>query len=221
MFLHNTIMLEVMSVVYINLDHREDRRTHVETQLKSIGIENAVRFSAIKHDDGALGCSMSHLKCVENAKKNNDKYLMVCEDDIEFTDPDLFTTQLNSFFNSNIKWDVILLAGNNMMPFVQENNYSIKVMNCQTTTGYIVKNTYYDTLINNYKDGIERLIETNNHLKYSIDKYWFRLQRKDNWYLIIPLSVVQKEDYSDIEKKITNFKSYMLNYNKCYTPMKI
>ena len=216
MFLHNTIMLEVMSVVYINLDHREDRRTHVETQLKSIGIENAVRFSAIKHDDGALGCSMSHLKCVENAKKNNDKYLMVCEDDIEFTDPDLFTTQLNSFFNSNIKWDVILLAGNNMMPFVQENNYSIKVMNCQTTTGYIVKNTYYDTLINNYKDGIERLIETNNHLKYSIDKYWFRLQRKDNWYLIIPLSVVQKEDYSDIEKKITNFKSYMLNYNKCY-----
>ena len=210
-----------MSVVYINLDHREDRRTHVETQLKSIGIENAVRFSAIKHDDGALGCSMSHLKCVENAKKNNDKYLMVCEDDIEFTDPDLFTTQLNSFFNSNIKWDVILLAGNNMMPFVQENNYSIKVMNCQTTTGYIVKNTYYDTLINNYKDGIERLIETNNHLKYSIDKYWFRLQRKDNWYLIIPLSVVQKEDYSDIEKKITNFKSYMLNYNKCYTPMKI
>ena len=205
-----------MSVVYINLDHREDRRTHVETQLKSIGIENAVRFSAIKHDDGALGCSMSHLKCVENAKKNNDKYLMVCEDDIEFTDPDLFTTQLNSFFNSNIKWDVILLAGNNMMPFVQENNYSIKVMNCQTTTGYIVKNTYYDTLINNYKDGIERLIETNNHLKYSIDKYWFRLQRKDNWYLIIPLSVVQKEDYSDIEKKITNFKSYMLNYNKCY-----
>ena len=209
-------MLEVMSVVYINLDHREDRRTHVETQLKSIGIENAERFSAIKHDDGALGCSMSHLKCVENAKKNNDKYLMVCEDDIEFTDPDLFTTQLNSFFNSNIKWDVILLAGNNMMPFVQENNYSIKVMNCQTTTGYIVKNTYYDTLINNYKDGIERLIETNNHLKYSIDKYWFRLQRKDNWYLIIPLSVVQKEDYSDIEKKITNFKSYMLNYNKCY-----
>lgn len=209
-------MLEVMSVVYINLDHREDRRTHVETQLKSIGIENAVRFSAIKHDDGALGCSMSHLKCVENAKKNNDKYLMVCEDDIEFTDPDLFTTQLNSFFNSNIKWDVILLAGNNMMPFVQENNYSIKVMNCQTTTGYIVKNAYYDTLINNYKDGIERLIETNNHLKYSIDKYWFRLQRKDNWYLIIPLSVVQKEDYSDIEKKITNFKSYMLNYNKCY-----
>ena len=90
-------MLEGMSVVYINLDHRVDRRMHVETQLKSIGIENAERFKAIKLDNGALGCSMSHLKCIENAKKNNDKYLMVCEDDIEFTDPVLFTNQLNSF----------------------------------------------------------------------------------------------------------------------------
>ena len=204
-----------MSVVYINLDHRVDRRIHVETQLKSIGIVNAERFSAIKHDNGALGCSMSHLKCVENAKKKNDKYLMVCEDDIEFTDPVLFTTQLNSFLNSNVEWDVILMAGNNMLPYVPENNYCIKVLNCQTTTGYIVKNAYYDKLIKNYKDGIERLIETNNHFNYNIDKYWFRLQRKDNWFLIIPLSVIQKGDYSDIEKKVTNFKDYMLNYNKC------
>ena len=216
MFHHNTIMLEGMSVVYINLDHRVDRRMHVETQLKSIGIENAERFKAIILDNGALGCSMSHLKCVENAKKNNYKYLMVCEDDIEFTDPTLFTTQLNSFLNSNIEWDVILMAGNNMLPYVPENNFCIKVLNCQTTTGYIVKNEYYDKLIKNYKDGIKRLIETNNHFNYNIDKYWFRLQRKDNWFLIIPLSVVQKGDYSDIEKKVTNFKSYMLNYNKCF-----
>lgn len=209
-------MLKGMSVVYINLDHRVDRRMHVETQLKSIGIENAERFKAIKHDNGALGCSMSHLKCIENAKKNNYKYLMVCEDDIEFTDPVLFTTKLNSFLNSNIEWDVILMAGNNMLPYVPENNFCIKVLNCQTTTGYIVKNEYYDKLIKNYKDGIERLIETNNHFNYNIDKYWFRLQRKDNWFLIIPLSVVQKGDYSDIEKKVTNFKDYMLNYKKCF-----
>ena len=216
MFLHNTIMLEGMSVVCINLDHREDRRTHVETQLKSIGIENAERFKAIKLDNGALGCSMSHLKCLENAKKNNDKYLMVCEDDIEFTDPELFKKQLNLFLNSTIEWDVILMAGNNMLPYVPENNYCIKVLNCQTTTGYIVKNAYYETLINNYKEGIKLLITEKTNTNYNIDKYWFRLQRKDNWFLIIPLSVVQKEDYSDIEKKITSFKKYMLNYNKCY-----
>jgi hypothetical protein len=55
---------------------------------------------------------------------------------------------------------------------------------------------------------------SNNDFK--IDKYWFKLQREDNWYLIIPLTVVQKEDYSDIEKKVTNFQKYMLDYNKAY-----
>lgn len=209
-------MLEEMSVVYINLDHRVDRRMHVETQLKNIGINNAKRFKAVKLENGALGCSMSHLKCIENAKNNNDKYLMVCEDDIEFTNPTLFLTKLNSFLNSGIEWDVILMAGNNMLPYEQQNNFSIKVLNCQTTTGYIVKNAYYETLINNYKEGIKLFMKEPNNNNYKIDKYWFRLQRKDNWFLIIPLSVVQREDYSDIEKKITNFKNYMLDYNKCY-----
>ena len=50
---------------------------------------------------------------------------------------------------------------------------------------------------------------------YRIDKYWQILQNKDNWYMIIPPSIVQKEDYSDIEKRITNFRKYMLDFNKC------
>ena len=50
--------------------------------------------------------------------------------------------------------------------------------------------------------------------EYAIDKYWQRLQRKDKWYLLIPPSIVQYENYSDIEKKQTNFQDYMLNYNK-------
>jgi hypothetical protein len=68
----------------------------------------------------------------------------------------------------------------------------------------------------NYKDGIQKLIKEPSNNEYKIDKYWFRLQREDKWYMIIPLTVVQKEDYSDIEKRVTNFKNYMLNYNKAY-----
>ena len=49
---------------------------------------------------------------------------------------------------------------------------------------------------------------------YSIDRYWFLLQNKDNWFLITPLSVIQREDYSDIQQKIVNFRKYMLDYNK-------
>jgi hypothetical protein len=51
---------------------------------------------------------------------------------------------------------------------------------------------------------------------YAIDKYWIRLQQADKWFLIIPLSVIQREDYSDIEGKVTNFQKNMLNYKKAY-----
>jgi hypothetical protein len=68
--------------------------------------------------------------------------------------------------------------------------------------------------------GIKNLMKNPGNNEYRIDKYWFKLQRMDNWYMIIPLSIVQREDYSDIEKKTTNFKNYMLNYNKAYKPAK-
>ena len=210
------MLLGTIPVMYINLEKRSDRKTHVINELQKINVTNPIYFKAIELENGAVGCSMSHLKCVEAAKKNNWEYVFICEDDIEFLDPSLFLKQLKQFIESDINWDVVLVAGNNMIPYIPVNNICIKILNCQTTTGYIVQQKYYDKLINNYKSGIQKLIKDPNNNSYKIDKYWFSLQREDNWYLIIPLSIVQKEDYSDIEKKVTNFKKYMLDYNKAY-----
>jgi len=208
------MLLNYINTIYINLNERIDRNNHVKNELKKIGITNPTRFPAIKLENGALGCSMSHLKCIENAKKQNYEHVFICEDDIEFLNPTLFLKQLKTFFDSNIKWDVILVAGNNMLPYMPVSDCCIKVLNCITTTGYIVNKDYFDKLSNNFKTGIQRLMSEQTNNSYKIDKYWLNLQRCDNWYLIIPLSVIQMEDYSDIEKKTTNFRNYMLNYNK-------
>jgi GR25 family glycosyltransferase involved in LPS biosynthesis len=206
-------------VIYINLEHRIDRKEHVEEQLLSIGIKVPTRFNAIKLQNGALGCSMSHLKCLQTAKDNKWPQVLICEDDIHFLNPILFLTQLKSFLrlNKQNNWDVLLLAGNNMLPYEKNGMNSIKVHHCLTTTGYIVQEHYYDTLIQNYKEGIQKLMrEPDNKKMYAIDKYWIKLQETDKWFLITPLSVVQMEDYSDIEGKKTDFRTYMLDYNKCY-----
>ena len=206
-------------VIYINLEHRIDRKEHVEEQLLSIGIKAPIRFNAIKLQNGALGCSMSHLKCLQTAKDNKWPQVLICEDDIHFLNPILFLTQLKSFLRLNKPntWDVVLLAGNNMLPYEKNGMNSIKVHHCLTTTGYIVQEHYYDTLIQNYKEGIQKLMrEPDNKKMYAIDKYWIKLQETDKWFLITPLSVVQMEDYSDIEGKKTDFRTYMLDYNKCY-----
>ncbi len=210
------MLFENINIMYINLASRTDRNENVQKELKKIGVDSPERFNAIKLEDGAVGCSMSHLKCIEHAKKNNYEYVFICEDDIEFLNPDQFLNQLQLFLNSAIAWDVVLVAGNNMLPYLPVNDTCIKILNCQTTTGYIVNSKYYDTLINNYKTGIQNLLKEPTNNEYKIDKYWFKLQRQDNWYLIIPLTIVQREDYSDIEKKVTNFRKYMLDYNKVY-----
>ena len=205
---------DIKHAFYINLASRPDRKQHVESQLNTIGIK-AERFNAIKLPNGALGCSMSHLKCLEIAKANSWSHLLIVEDDIKFLNPDVFKRQLNLFLSNHKSWDVVLIGGNNVPPYTRIDDTCVKVSTCQTTTGYLVNAHYFDTLIDNFRSGIRKLIEfPEEHIIYAIDKYWFQLQKRDNWFLIIPLTVTQREDYSDIEKRPTNYTHVMIDLDK-------
>ena len=205
---------DIKHAFYINLASRPDRKQHVEEQLKIMGIE-AERFNAIKLANGALGCSLSHLKCLETAKENNWSHLLVVEDDIKFLDPELFKNQLNKFFVNHNNWDVVIVGGNNVPPYQKIDDTCVKVSSGQTTTGYLVNGHYFDTLIENFRTGIKKLIENpQSPVLYAIDKYWFNIQKIHNWFLIIPLTVTQREDYSDIEKKATNYVNVMTDLDK-------
>ena len=209
-------LADIKNIFYINLEHRIDRKEHVEKELLNIGLKEVQRFNAIKMENGAIGCSMSHLRILQDAQKNNLDHILIVEDDISFLDPELFKNQLNSFFETHKNnWDVVLLAGNNMPPYKIIDDTCIQVSRCQTTTGYIVNGHYIKTLLQNVKIGLTHLInKPTEHAKYAIDKYWFILQQLYKWYLIVPLTVVQREDYSDIEKRVTNFEKHMLDVDK-------
>jgi len=205
---------DIKHALYINLESRPDRKQHVEQQMNVIGI-NVQRFNAIRLENGAIGCSMSHLKCLEIAKKNEWDHILIVEDDILFLNPDLFKNQLNKFLKKHKTFDVLLIAGNNLPPYQKIDDSCVKVYRCQTTTGYLVQKHYYDTLISNMREGIKLLVSNPaQHVLYAVDKYWFKLQEKDNWYLITPLSVTQREDYSDIEKRQTNYTRVMIDLDK-------
>ena len=209
-------LADIKNIFYINLEHRTDRKEHVESELLKIGVKEAQRFNAIKMENGAIGCSMSHLRILQDAQKNNLDHILILEDDITFLDPELFKNQINKFFETHKNdWDVILFAGNNMPPYKNIDDTCIQVSRCQTTTGYIVNGHYIKTLLQNVKIGLTHLInKPTEHSKYAIDKYWFILQQLYKWYLIVPLTVVQREDYSDIEKRVTNFEKHMLDVDK-------
>jgi len=206
---------DIKNAFYINLESRTDRKKQVEEQLRNVGLACAQRFNAVKLEDGRVGCSMSHLKCLSIAKEKKWDHVLICEDDIEFLNPGLFINQMNRFLSRHNNWDVVLLAGNNMPPYTRDGDECVKVAHCQTTTGYLVNGHYYDTLIQNIKNSIVNLLrEPANHINYAIDRYWFSLQQRDNWYLLTPLTVVQREGYSDIEKRVTNFVKAMTDLDK-------
>jgi hypothetical protein len=143
--------------------------------------------------------------------------VFICEDDILFLNPTLFKKNLEVFLsnNENKRWDVLLVAGNNLPPYNRICDEYVKVSRCQTTTGYIVREHYYDELMKNIREGMSLLLrDPENHFYYAIDKYWFNLQMKDNWFLITPLTVTQREDYSDIEKRKTNYIHLMTDLDK-------
>ena len=206
--------MSLENVFYINLEHRIDRRKSVENQLNNLNWKFQ-RFPAIQHENGRIGCTLSHLQILKIAKQNSLPYVVIVEDDIIFTKPKTFKKSLSEFFNSNIQYDVIIIAGNVIPPYQKTNLFSIKVSFCQTTTGYMVKQHYYDKLIHNIKTGLDFLIQyPSNHVNFAIDKWWTKLQKTDNWYFIYPPTVVQADDYSDIEKKDVKYSNVMLDVNK-------
>ena len=149
------------------------------------------------------------------AKNNNLDHILIMEDDIMFLNNEIFLTNLNTFLKNNINFDVLLLAGNNMGPYDKVEEYCIKIKKCQTTTGYLVKQHYYDKLIENIEEGVKQLqMNINKVNEFAIDQYWNKLQLIDKWYLIIPLTVSQRADYSNIEKRVTNYNRLLLDLDK-------
>jgi hypothetical protein len=212
----NKYLLE--NVYYINLEERVDRKVLVETELKKMKWKYE-RFNAVKHERGALGCSLSHLAIIEMAKQKNLDYVVILEDDIQFLQPEKYNKMLIDFRNfvesNSLDYDVFLIATNILDKengIIPINNYIYRVKASYSATGYIVKRHYYDKIIANYKEGIRLLIENPTVTgKYELDVYWIKLQMADKWFIIYPRTVNQRESYSDIIKCVADYTKHMID----------
>ena len=200
---------------YINLDERNDRMVHCENELKKIGLDRPCRFSAIKTKHGIIGCGISHLRCIESAKKDNLPYIAIFEDDIVISKPNKLKNQVNRILANNIDWDVLCLGGNAFLPHKEVGDDYVIVNRMYCGTAYIVKQHYYDKMIENIRISLTHIMATGDR-KYSwdADEGWIQLQKQDRFLLVNPLTVYQRPDYSDIENKNVDYKNLMLEIDK-------
>jgi glycosyl transferase family 25 len=194
----------LFNIIYLNLDYRTDRKDEIEKELDKFNLINFERFPAISHQNGAIGCSKSHLAIIKKAKENGYKNLLVLEDDFEFiVNKDEFYKQINNLFQ--VPFDVCLLAYNTPNLYDSQHPFLYKIKDAQTASGYLIQSHYYDTLIAQWEYAIKMFEETNDDSKYTCDQSWKPLQEKDNWYCFKMRIGKQRKSYSDIQKGIINY----------------
>lgn len=201
-------------IIYINLDNRIDRKQEIEILFKKYEIpkEKIIRLSAIKHDKGNIGCYKSHINALEFAINNKFDNVLILEDDFEFN----YTKEeldiiFNYFFNLFLnKWQLFQLAWGNSKRIVKVKDTNFyKCIKGGCTAGYLVNNIFYSKLLNNYKNGIIKLEETNgitfgrNKISpYNIDMFWIGLQNETLFWItymdnFVPVGRISNS-YSDI-----------------------
>ena len=199
-------MENISSAFYINLEKREDRRKEFEEECKKMEM-TVERFPAIERTKGVLGCHLSHLAVLKKARELGLSNVLIFEDDFEFiVDKETFYTQLKTFFDSKIDYDVLFLSyhiyGGEIIPLNETISRSDGI---QSASGYIVHQKFYDKLIENLEEGYKLLEETNNYRIYVNDQCWKSLQKTHNFLFFNMRIGKQRPSFSDIEQQFVNY----------------
>ena len=209
-------MEHIDAILYINLAHRTDRRTHLEAEFKRMDIpdEKIHRVEAIKNANGALGCTMSHIKCLKLVEEHPEwQTVMIMEDDYTFRGkkPEDFTKGLNTFFKDytieGVAWDVFLPSYNHWNARIEDtaDDRIKRVRYSQTTSSYVFQRRYIPKLMTNFRESAANLMRHGKQPAHCLDINWTKLQVEDTWFLVVPSLGYQYDNHSDIEGRVVRY----------------
>ena len=203
----------------INLAHRLDRRKECFRECIRIGLgvtDNHFFSARFVPNNGALGCALSHAKLLADFLFENDKsHMMVLEDDFSVRDPEKFKSQIDVAISLASSWDVFLLGHNTTLPIeVTPAPEIYRVINAQTTSGYLVSRGYAIKLIECFYRSAD-LLRRYDHLPdgfraaarsvFACDILWKELQTKDRFWTTFPSLIFQRASFSDVEKRDVSY----------------
>lgn len=185
----------------VNLDKRKDRWEKSLLEFSKIKF-TPPRFSAIEHPIPAAGCRLSHLTILKEALDKNENVL-IFEDDVKFINygKSIINKALDELIN--LEWDMIYFGGNILKPFYQIMPHLAKLSHCQSTHAYGVNKKFLTLLV--------PWLEKNN---FTIDVlYADGVIPFHRCYITVPMVAIQRQDYSNIEKKVMSYDVPVSRYN--------
>ena len=208
-------MEDIECVYYINLEKREDRKNQFLEEMRKYDIPDKkihrISGTYIK-DFGSLGCAYSHIRALEEFLQSPYQTCLIFEDDFQFTlEKEYFYRILTELFQQSLKFDVVLLAGNILEQSTSPYPFLKRVTDAQTTSGYLITKDFAPILLKNFQEAAYMLYEyyvvhETRVENFCIDRHWKHLQKKYIWYTFFPKAGLQREGFSDIEQRKTNYK---------------
>lgn len=199
-------------IYYINLEHRDDRRSEFAGEMAKLkmvagsAMPQIIRVPAILHEVGAIGCGMSHCKALQKFLNTEDETAIIMEDDFTFADKmiPMFVEYLNQK-TIPCEGDVLLLAAN-LRQQMPERTEFIRVLSSFTTSGYWVNRRVASELVKiwDYCSVMHSVSAKKPNPEYCIDVAWWQIMMERKFIAITPLLGqigYQRPGYSDIEKR--------------------
>ena len=197
-----------MDGFYINLIHRTDRRKHIETLIQTHSFfKNIERMEAICNERGDIGCSMSHIKCLTDLLQKNKAYYLILEDDFFILNEPNFNNFVDEFehIKDSDEWDVLTLTPRGDTKVKNYLSSFNRVVNNQTTTGYIVKRRFIETLLTHFKKGLSKLMNGGKPGTNALDQCWKPLQQNSHFIYYTHIFAGQLPGHSDIEQTYVDY----------------
>lgn len=191
------------AIYCINLDKRHDRWERVSKSFKNNNID-VIRFPAIEHKDGRIGCIKSHVEILKIAKERNLKNVLIFEDDVVFIN----SVVDNTFEQLPIDWEMCYIGANIHTNLIKYSDNLFTIKQAFSTHAIAYNNTIFDFIINKY-DNIEKL---DNYA--DIYDVWLsnNIQQRNKSYIIYPLVAIQEKGYSDIEHNFIDYSFIVDRY---------
>lgn len=198
------VSFDNLEFIYINLDHRIDRKLEIENEFLKLGIKNFNRFSAIKNSFGALGCALSHKSVLEYSLIMN-ATSVICEDDAMFLiDRETLEGLISDFYRDS-RLDVLCLAYNEFNKIRVGRKFYVS-SDIQTCSCYLVKRYVLHDFCKVAEQSILGLSSGKPEENFAIDMAWKILQQKYFFSLPVVRAVQQRPSYSDIRNQEVSYR---------------
>lgn len=175
-------------------------------EFKKVGLIEKVKYHRPIKDPrgGRIGCWLSHLYCMKESLKRNQKYVIIFEDDVTFIkDWKNSIDKIEAFLKYEPNWDIFRL-GSLITSLEKPSKTSSKIWKSRNLSmhGWIINMDFMTKLLKN----LENFDILSSHLH--IDDYIHNLKNINDYVLIYPICNQKNDMSSDI-----NWFSYNILQN--------